>query len=137
MKIFLDKGAIMPKRAHAQDAGYDLYSQEDAVIFGGDSHRFDTGVHVQIPAGYVGMVKSKSGLNVQYGVQSEGVIDSGYTGSIVVKLYNHGKAAVRIEKGQKISQLVILPIITPELELVDSLEDTDRGVGGFGSTGKF
>lgn len=137
MKVVLDNGAKMPTRGHKADAGYDLYSREGAVIFGGDSYRFDTGVNVQIPEGYVGMVKSKSGLNVQYGVQSEGVIDSGYTGSIVVKLYNHGKAAVRIEEGQKISQLVILPIITPELELVDSLEETDRGDGGFGSTGKF
>ena len=137
MKVMLDEGAKMPTRGHIADAGYDLYSRDDAIIFGGDSQRFDTGVHVQIPEGYVGMVKSKSGLNVQYGVQSEGVIDSGYTGSIVVKLYNHGKAMVRIEKGQKISQLVILPIITPELEPVDSLEETERGNGGFGSTGKF
>lgn len=137
MKVVLDEGAKMPTRAHDTDAGYDLYSMKDAVIFGGDSERFDTGVHVQIPKGYVGMVKSKSGLNVNYGVQSEGVIDSGYTGSIVVKLYNHGKAAVRIEKWQKISQLVILPIITPELELVDRLEETERGTGGFGSSGKF
>ena len=137
MKILLDPGAKMPTRAHELDAGYDLYSREDAVIYHGDSHCFDTGVHVQIPAGYVGMVKSKSGLNVKYNLTSEGVIDAGYNGSIVVKLYNHGNAAVRIENGQKISQLVIMPIITPELELVDSLEDTDRGAGGFGSTGKF
>ena len=137
MKILLDPGAKMPTRAHELDAGYDLYSREDAVIYHGDSHCFDTGVHVQIPAGYVGMVKSKSGLNVKYNLTSEGVIDAGYNGSIVVKLYNHGHAAVRIENGQKISQLVIMPIITPELELVYSLEDTDRGAGGFGSTGKF
>ena len=137
MKILLDPGAKMPTRAHELDAGYDLYSREDAVIYHGDSHCFDTGVHVQIPAGYVGMVKSKSGLNVKYNLTSEGVIDAGYNGSIVVKLYNHGHAAVRIENGQKISQLVIMPIITPDLELVDSLEDTDRGAGGFGSTGKF
>ena len=137
MKVLLDPGAKMPTRAHELDAGYDLYSREDAVIYHGDSHCFDTGVHVQIPAGYVGMVKSKSGLNVKYNLTSEGVIDAGYNGSIVVKLYNHGHAAVRIENGQKISQLVIMPIITPELELVESLEDTDRGAGGFGSTGKF
>lgn len=137
LKVVLDEGAKMPTRAHEADAGYDLYSREDAVIYGGDSHRFDTGVHVQIPAGFAGALKSKSGLNVQYGVQSDGLIDSGYTGSITVKLYNHGKAAVRIEKGQKISQLVIVPIFTPELQQVDSLEDTERGNGGFGSTGKF
>ena len=136
-KVMLDPGATMPFRAHELDAGYDLYSREDAVIYHGDSHCFDTGVHVAIPAGYVGMIKSKSGLNVRYNLVSEGVIDSGYTGSIVVKLYNHGNAAVHIEKGQKISQLVLLPIITPDLELVDSLEETERGTGGFGSTGAF
>lgn len=137
MKVVLDKGAILPTRAHKLDAGFDLYSPVETVVYHGDSAIIDTGVHVEIPAGYVGMVKSKSGLNVKYNITSEGVIDAGYTGSIVVKLYNHGNAAVTIAKNQKISQLVILPIITPELELVDSLEDTDRGNNGFGSTGKF
>jgi dUTP pyrophosphatase len=137
MKIKLDPGAMMPIRAHELDAGYDLFSCEDAWIEPGGSVVFDTGVHVAIPAGYVGMIKSKSGLNVKRGLLSEGVIDSGYTGSIAVKLHNHGEQAVRICEGQKISQLVLLPIITPELELVDSLEDTERGSGGFGSTGSF
>lgn len=136
MKVVLDPGAKMPTRAHETDAGLDLYSPVDAVVYHNDSIKIDTGVHVEIPAGYVGMVKSKSGLNVKYGITSEGVIDSGYTGSIVVKLYNHGNCAVPIEKGQKISQLVILPILTPELERVDKLEETERGNGGFGSTGR-
>ena len=137
MKVMLDPGAKMPTRAHDLDAGYDLYSPVDAVIYSCDSVKIDTGVHVQIPAGYVGMVKSKSGLNVKYSVTSEGVIDAGYTGSIAVKLYNHGHCAVSIAKGQKISQLVIMPIVTPELVLTDHLEDTERGAGGFGSSGKF
>ena len=137
MKVMLDPGAKMPTRAHEVDAGLDLYSPIDAVVYHGDSVTIDTGVHVEIPAGYVGMIKSKSGLNVNYNITSEGVIDCGYTGSIVVKLYNHGHCAVSIAKEQKISQLVLLPIITPELELVDSLEDTERGEGGFGSTGAF
>lgn len=137
MKVMLDPGALMPTRAHELDAGLDLYSPVDGAVFHDDSLIIDTGVHVEIPAGYVGMIKSKSGLNVKYGIQSEGVIDAGYTGSICVKLYNHSRCAVPIQKGQKISQLVILPIITPELELVDRLDDTERGTGGFGSTGKF
>lgn len=137
IKVVLDPGAKMPTRAHETDAGLDLYSPVDDVVYHDDSLTIDTGVHVEIPAGYVGMIKSKSGLNVNHGIQSEGVIDAGYTGSICVKLYNLGKDEVFIEKGQKISQLVLLPIITPELELVDSLEDTERGTGGFGSTGKF
>ena len=137
IKVKLDPGAKMPTRAHSTDAGLDLYSRESWRIMPGMSKKFDTGVHVAIPAGYVGMVKSKSGLNVNHGITSEGVIDSGYTGSIMVKLYNHGRNPVYIEEDQKISQLVIMPIITPDLELVDSLEDTERGGGGFGSTGAF
>lgn len=137
IKVVLDLDAIMPRRAHELDAGYDLFSREDAVIFQNTSCTFDTGVHMEIPRGYVGFLKSKSGLNVKSGIQSEGVIDAGYTGSIVVKLFNHGSKAVEIKKGQKISQIVLLPIITPDVELADSLEDTERGNGGFGSTGKF
>lgn len=143
MKIVLDKGtekfadALMPSRAHDADAGYDLYSREAWTIFPGKSYVFDTGVHVQLPAGTCGLLVSKSGLNTKHGIVSTGLIDSGYTGSIRVKLYNHGGNPVTIEVGQKISQLVILPIITPDLEVVDVLEDTDRGEGGFGSSGKF
>lgn len=137
LKVLLDPGSFMPQRAHSADAGLDLFSREDAIIHPNSGGKFDTGVHVAIPEGYVGFLKSKSGLNVKHSIQSEGVIDSGYTGSIMVKLFNHGSKAVEIKKGQKISQLVLLPIITPELELVDHLEDTERGDGGFGSSGKF
>ena len=137
LKIVLKPEAIMPSRAHDLDAGYDLYSREDATVWQNAGGKFDTGVHIQIPAGYVGFVKSKSGLNARNGLQAEGVIDAGYTGSINVLLRNHGPRAVEIKKGQKIAQLVILPIITPELEVVDRLEDTERGEGGFGSTGLF
>ena len=137
IKVKLDEGAKMPTRAHEWDAGLDIYSREDAVVYPNSGGIFDSGVHVAIPEGYVGFLKSKSGLNVKHSIQSEGVIDSGYTGSIMVKLFNHGSKAVRIEKGQKITQLVLLPIITPDLELVDELEETERGDGGFGSTGRF
>lgn len=137
MKVMLDPGAKMPTRAHSTDAGYDLYAREEKYIPALGSATFDTGVHVEIPNGYVGMVKSKSGLNVKRGLTSEGVIDCGYTGSIAVKLYNHSPKAALIAKGEKISQLVIMPIITQDLELVDKLEETERGNGGFGSTGAF
>lgn len=137
IKVMLDPRAKMPTRAHDADAGYDLYSREDAVIFPNASGEFDTGVHMAIPHGFCGVLISKSGLNMKHSVQSDGLIDSDYTGSICVKLYNHGSKAVEIKKGQKISQIVILPIITPELDEVDRMEDTERGNGGFGSTGKF
>jgi dUTP pyrophosphatase len=136
MKVMLDDGAKMPTRAHETDAGLDLYARNDAEIHSWSSAKFDTGVHVEIPVGYVGMLKSKSGLNVNHGIQSTGVIDAGYNGSIVVKLFNNSPTRYVVKKGDKISQLVIMPIITPTLELVDSLEDTDRGDGGFGSTGR-
>ena len=135
IKVMLDPGAFIPTRAHSTDAGLDLYAMEDRVIFRDGSYTFNTGVHVAIPEGYVGFLKSKSGLNINSGLQSAGVIDSGYTGSIRVKLYNHGHEMVQIKRGQKISQLVILPIETPEIELVDNMEDTERGDNGFGSSG--
>ena len=137
LKIKLDPGTKPPTRAHDSDAGLDIYSRERAVIYPSSGGVFDSGVHVQIPEGYVGFLKSKSGLNVKHSIQSEGVIDSGYTGSIMVKLFNHGSQAVTIEEGQKISQLVILPIVTPTHEVEDSLEETERGDKGFGSSGKF
>ena len=97
---------------------------------------FDTGVHVEIPEGFVGFIKSKSGLNVKKNLQAEGVIDAGYTGPIVVKVYNHGDEDVSISAGDKLTQLVILPVALPELELAESLTETERGAGGFGSTGR-
>lgn len=136
MKIKLDAGAKMPTRAHETDAGLDLYARETQTILSRKSKSFDTGVHVEIPIGTVGMLKSKSGLNVKHGITSEGVIDVGYTGSIVVKLYNNSDADYTVRAGDKITQLVIMPIVTPTLELVDELEDTERGDGGFGSTGR-
>lgn len=136
MNVILETGAYMPTRAYEHDAGYDLRSPYDITVWNGESVTIDTGVHVEIPAGYVGFLKSKSGLNVRHGISGEGVIDSGYTGSIVCKLYNNGEYPYRITKGDKIIQLVILPVFTPELVMVDKLETTKRGNNGFGSTGK-
>jgi dUTP pyrophosphatase len=136
MKIKLDDGAKMPTRAHDNDAGLDLYARDTQIVPAKEYAIFDTGVHVEIPHGHAGFLKSKSGLNTKHGIVSEGVIDSEYTGSIVVKLYNHSGYDYKVEAGDKISQLVILPILTPDLELVDELEATDRGDGGFGSTGR-
>lgn len=135
MRIKLDADAFPPTRAHETDAGLDLYAMESQIVPAKESATFDTGVHVELPKGTAGFLKSKSGLNVKYGITSEGVIDEGYTGSIVVKLYNHSGYDFQVFAGQKISQLVILPIYTPELEFVDELEETERGDGGFGSTG--
>ena len=141
INVMLDKGAYMPTRAHDVDAGLDLYTPIDFDMTYGDCKTIDTGVHVEIPKGYVGFIKSKSGLNVKSNIISEGVIDAGYTGSIVVKLRVVGNAGEyansykSFKKGDKITQLVILPIETPTPVLVDSFKKTDRGDNGFGSTG--
>ena len=137
MKIVLDKGAKMPTRAHPWDAGLDLFSMEDGYV-GCNSHRtFNTGTHIQIHEGCVGYIKSRSGLMVNHGITTDGTIDAHYTGSIRVCLFNNSDVLHhRFRAGDKIAQLVILPCVLPPLELVDSLEETDRGDNGFGSTGK-
>lgn len=140
MKIMLDEGAKMPTRAHPWDAGLDLYAPDNGIahhVPRGGSITIDTLVHAQIPEGCTGFIKAKSGLNVKHGLTCTGVIDAHYTGSIAVKLYNHHDSkSYDVMPGDKIAQLVILPCLLPELELVDSLEETDRGDSGFGSTGR-
>ena len=137
MRIKLDKGAYMPTRAFETDAGLDLYSPVEVDIPPRGSATIDTGIHVELPRNTTGFLKSRSGLNVKHGIQSgEGVIDVGYTGSIRVKLYNHSNEWYFVKKGDKISQLVILHILTPDLEVVEELDETERGTGGFGSTGR-
>lgn len=136
MKIMLDPGAILPSRSYPQDAGLDLFSREEQIILPGESAVFDTGVHVELPEGTFGKLESKSGLNVKYSVVScGGVIDCGYTGSIAVKLYNLGDKPYMVRKGQKIVQMIVQPYLAPELEVVEELEDTERGEKGFGSSG--
>ena len=136
-KVMLDEKAKMPTKAHDTDAGFDLYTPERVVVHRNDSAVIDTGVHIEIPKGYVGFLKSKSGLNVKHGIAGEGVIDAGYTGSIVAKLYNNGEKMMVFEAGQKIIQIVFLPIPEVELKLTDSFDETERGENGFGSSGNF
>lgn len=136
MKIMLDEGAKMPTRAHPWDAGLDLYAMEDGYIRCNQSRTFDTGTHIEIPEGCVGLVKSKSGLMCNHGIITDGTIDAHYTGTIKVCLFNHGGSKYEVKAGDKIAQLVIVPCLLPELELVDSLDETDRGDNGFGSTGR-
>lgn len=132
--VMIEPWAFAPERAHKEDAGIDLRSPDPCIVR--DTFVIDTGVHVQIPEGYVGFLKSRSGLNVKHGIRCEGVIDAGYTGSIVVKLYNDSKNAYYIAKGDKIAQLVILPVETPEIEVVGMIRGGERGDNGFGSTGR-
>ena len=156
LKIKLDENAILPTRAHDTDAGLDLYAMEGRMVPAGGSCTFDTGVHIELTAFYydhfeadpfdisiekrkcftAGFLKSKSGLMVNHGITSDGTIDFTYRGSIVVKLFNHSQEDYQVKRGDRISQLVIVPVLTPELEVVDELNETERGENGFGSTGR-
>jgi len=148
LKCVLDEGAYIPEKAHDTDAGFDLRTPVDFSVSGAIQYLFnqdikigmiivDTGVHIEIPKGYVGMIKTKSGINTKRNILTEGVVDAGYTGSIKVKMYNFGSKEQLFKAGDKITQLVIIPIHEAnEFEVVDSLEDTERGTGGFGSTGR-
>ena len=136
MKIMLDEGAYMPARAHEWDAGLDLYAMEEQWIPGECGVEFNTGVHLEIPKGFVGLVKSRSGLMMKQKITTDGVVDAGYTGAIRVMLFNHGIFTHKVNRGDKIAQLVIVPCLIPELEVVERLDETDRGDNGFGSTGR-
>lgn len=136
MRIVVDVGANIPTRAHKTDAGLDLYATKGGWILPKSRKVFGTGLHAEIPSGYVGMLTSKSGLMMK-GITSRGTIDCGYTGEIKAVLFNHSWKFKRIKKGQKITQLVLMRIATPTLEFVENLGETERANGGFGSTGKF
>lgn len=136
IRVKLDKGAYKPTRAHEWDAGLDIRTPVPFIVYPRESATINTGVHIEIPQGYVGMLKSKSGLNVKDGIVSEGVIDAGFEGSIVAKLYNRGDKIKRFWAGDKITQLVIMPIETPKVIVVDEISGGDRGSNGFGSTGR-
>lgn len=139
IKVYLDAGAKPPIRAFEDDAGLDLCTPFFVMVPANSRTVVNTGVHVSIPAGYVGKLESKSGLMRKKGITCRGTIDAGYTGSITAIVFNHSDVAVSFEPGEKIAQLVIYPIETPELKFVGNLDDlgsTERGASGFGSTGK-
>ena len=136
MRVKLDYGAIAPTRAHDTDAGLDLYAPRRGTVPAGGSKIIHTGVHVELPHRTAGVVISKSGLNIKHGLTSTGLIDEGYSGEIIVKLYNHSKCAYHINPGDRISQLVIIPVSYEPVEIVDSIGRGERGDAGFGSTGR-
>nr|DAG81766.1 MAG TPA: dUTPase [Bacteriophage sp.] len=139
MKIKLLDTKCYPKKAHTYDAGYDLKARKETSVFPQDTEFIPTGVCVQIPVGYVGLLFPRSSISKTplRMANSVGVIDSGFTGEIKVPLYNTSEVEIRdIERYDKIAQLVIVPCMNFELEPVDELDRTERGEGGFGSTGK-
>ncbi len=131
-----DPGAIIPERAHPTDAGADLFSIETVVLVPGERRAIKTGIALAIPDGYVGLVWDKSGRAVKEGLTTlAGVIDSAYRGELQVVLLNVSDDSVTVQAGEKIAQLLIQKIETPTITVVESLEETHRGEGGFGSTG--
>ena len=137
MNIYVETDAYVPERAHKTDAGLDIKSKETRFVLAHSSAIFHTGLHVQLPHGPAGLLVSKSGLNVNHGITSTGLIDEGYTGEIIVKLYNNSDEHYQVHAGDKISQLVVIPVLYEDINLCDSLnENTERGVQGFGSSGK-
>ena len=135
----LDATLPLPARARADDAGLDLYAAEPATIEPGARALVPTGVALAIPRGYAGLVLPRSGLALRHGLtllNTPGLIDSGYRGEVKVLLVNHDRATMTVARGDRIAQLVIQRVESAELVEVEELPPTDRGVGGFGSSGR-
>ena len=140
MKVkLLTDTAKAPERQSEGAGGYDIFADNSEVIHvvTGTPKAINTGVAVQIPKGYVGFIKPRSGLAFKKGIDHmAGVIDSDYTGEIKLLLTsNSSYGELRVEQGDRVAQLVVLPCYTDDIELVDDLEDTERGNNGFGSSG--
>ena len=134
----LTPDAQTPKLAKAGDAAFDLFSVEDYTLKPGEWHAVSTGISLEIPPGYEGQVRPRSGLALKHGVtvlNAPGTIDSGYRGEVKSIMINHGEEPFKITKGMRISQLAIRAVPRALLEVVDNLDDSERGEGGFGSTG--
>ena len=137
----LNENATLPTYGSAEAAGADLYAclSEPVTIQPGETAWISTGLALEVPKGCAGLVYARSSLGVKRGLapaNKVGVIDSDYRGEIKVVLLNHGKQAQTVTHGERIAQFVITPVLTPAYQEVSELTDTDRGVGGFGSTGK-
>jgi dUTP pyrophosphatase len=128
--------AVLPTRAHPDDAGLDLYSLEDVTLEAGQGTVARTGIALALPIGHVGMVADRSSLAKRGVKTAGGIIDAGYRGEVHIVLRNLTHQAIQLKKGERIAQLLILPVATPAVQEVSSLDETLRGQNGFGSTGK-
>ena len=129
--------AKLPVYSHPGDAGLDLFSVVDRELGPGEVFAVPTGLQVAIPAGHVGLVWDKSGISLQKVHRLAGVVDSGYRGEVQVVMINLGAAPFAIRKGMKIAQMLVQPVAAVEVVEAESLDDTPRGQGGFGSTGLY
>ena len=134
----LNDDAILPQYAHPGDAGLDLFSSQSVEIGPGSYALVKTGISIELPANTEAQVRPRSGLALKHGISvlnTPGTIDEGYRGEVGVILVNHGREKFIVEKGSKIAQMVINPVLRVEVKEVMDLSDTKRGSGGFGSTG--
>jgi len=127
--------AVLPTRAHADDAGLDLYNLEDVLLEPGQGKVAKTGIAMALPVGHVGLVADRSSLAKKGIKTAGGIIDAGYRGEIHIVFWNISKECVQLKRGERIAQLLIIPIVTPAVVEVDTLDETTRGINGFGSTG--
>ena len=137
----LSPDAKTPSYGSAEAAGADLYAltEECVIIESGQTRLIHTGIAMEIPKGYVGLIYARSGLATKKGLapaNKVGVIDSDYRGEIMVALYNHSELPQSVENGERIAQIVLTPYLSASFSETDCLSDTERGEGGFGSTGK-
>lgn len=136
----LNENAVIPTYGSEYAAGADLYACEDdkIVIMPGETKMIHTGLAMEIPQGYAGLIYARSGLATKKGLapaNKVGVVDADYRGEVMVALHNHSDKAAEVESGERIAQLVITPFLTADFICCDELDDTIRGEGGFGSTG--
>lgn len=136
IKVQLDKGAYMPVMEHKDDAGADLRTPYGFTLWHGEYKGIDTGVHVEVPEGYMMEVRSKSGLMKNHGLFTDGTVDRGFSGSVNVFLFNFSNQIVKFSAGDKIAQIVFTKIGIPDFEQVDRITGGERGDAGFGSTGR-
>jgi dUTP pyrophosphatase len=129
--------AKLPVYQHSGDAGMDLFSAVDEVLGAGEVKPVATGIKMAIPVGFVGLIWDKSGISLQGVHRLAGVVDAGYRGEVKVVMVNLGKEPFSIKRGMKIAQLLIQPVTAAEIVEADDLDETSRGEGGFGSTGRF
>ena len=137
--IKLDERAKLPTLGSASAAGADIYSLETFTVAPGETVLAKTGLAAEIPEGYVGLMCARSGIALKKGLapaNKVGIVDSDYRGELMVAIHNHSLTEQTIEAGERMAQLVIVPYLVAEYELAESLSDTERGTGGFGSTGK-
>ena len=137
MQVKLSSGAISPTRGTVESAGYDLRALTDFKIPSDEQLLVSTGVRMKIPIGWVGLIKDRSSMAFKHKICTKaGVIDSDYRGEIKVLLHNYGEKSYSAKAGDKIAQMVILQCLITTPKIVDNLDETERGSGGFGSTGK-